>query len=297
MSDRRTTLLFAGLVLALLVLMAAQVRRDDGRTALGHLVHVVTSPVVEVVTWSANSLERSWDGYVDLLEARRERDRLREEVARLEARVARLSERARESERLRHLLDLRSEEAFGDSGVVARVLTHLEGGLARRVVVIDRGSYSGIGRDWVAIQGGTVVGRVLDAAPGTAQVLLTVDPDSGVAARHRDGRFAGVALGLGGSDRELRLEYVPRDQPIAVGDAVVTSGLDRLFPPGLLVGYVRELSDRSRLTWTIRLEAAYDPAQLEELLLVPPLSRSEPEEGDDEAVVSPEPSPDVEQAP
>lgn len=272
MSDRRSTLLFAGLVLVLLVLMAAQVRRDDGRSALGHLVHVATSPVVELVTWSASSVQRGWDGYVDLLEARRERDRLRDRVARLESQLARVSERAREVGRLRHLLDLRAEEAFGAEGVVTRVLTHLEGGFARRVLVVDRGSQSGVGRDWVAIRGGTVVGRVLDVAPSTAQLILTVDPDSGVAARHRDGRFAGVALGVGGSDRELRLEYVPRDQPIAVGDAVVTSGLDRLFPPGLLIGYVRELSDRSRLTWTIRLEAAYDPSQLEELLLVPPLS-------------------------
>ena len=283
MSERQGTLLFAGLVLALLVLMAAQVRQDDGRTALGHVAHVITSPVVEFVSWSARSLGDGWDGYVELLEARRERDRLRARVARLESRLARLSEVSAENRRLRNLVDLRAQEAFGDEGVVARVLTRFQGSFVRRAVVIDRGSRSGIGKDWVAIDGGTLVGRVLDAAPGTAQVLLTVDPDSGVAARHRDGRFAGVALGVGGSSRQLRLEYVPRDQPIAVGDEVVTSGLDRLFPPGLLIGYVRELSDRSRLTWEVRLEAAYDPSELEELMLVPPLqARAEDEDAEAE---------------
>jgi rod shape-determining protein MreC len=276
-------LLFAGLVLALLVLMAAQVRQDDGRTALGHVAHVITSPVVELVSWSARSVGDGWDGYVELLEARRERDRLRERVARLESRLARLSEISAENQRLRHLLDLRAQAAFGDDGVVARVLTRFQGSFARRAVVIDRGSRSGIGKDWVAINGGTLVGRVLDAAPGTAQVLLTVDPDSGVAARHRAGRFAGVALGVGGSSRQLRLEYVPRDQPIAVGDEVVTSGLDQLFPPGLLVGYVRELSDQSRLTWEVRLEAAYDPSELDELMLVPPLqARADDQTGEAE---------------
>ena len=91
MSERQGTLLFAGLVLALLVLMAAQVRQDDGRTALGHVAHVITSPVVEFVSWSARSLGDGWDGYVELREARGERARLRARVARLESRLARLS--------------------------------------------------------------------------------------------------------------------------------------------------------------------------------------------------------------
>lgn len=288
MSDRQGTLVFAGLVLTLLVVMAAQVRREDDRTALGHAAHVVTSPVVELVSWSARSVTDAWDRYVDLLEARRERDRLRREVARLESQVARLSEQAAQNTRLRNLLDLRDERAFGDRGVIARVVTRFEGRFARQAVVIDRGTRSGVSKDWVAIDGGALVGRVLDAAPGTAQVLLTVDPDSGVAVRHREGRFAGIALGTSEGARRLRLDYVPRDQPIAVGDEVVTSGLDQLFPPGLLVGYVRELSDRSRLTWDVTLEAAYDPSELEELLIVPPIGapaapdedpQEDPEEG------------------
>lgn len=275
MSERRATLSFAGLVIALLILMAVQVRRDDGRTALGHAVHVATSPLVEFVTWSARSVERGWDGYIDLLDARRERDRLRQRVNRLEGQLAELLAEQQENDRLRDMLDLRADRAVGHEGIVASVLTHLDSGPARRVMLVDRGSASGLAKDWVAVSGGTVVGRVLDASLGTAQILLTVDPDSGVAVRHRDGRFAGVARGAGASGNAITLEYVPRDQPIAVGDAVVTSGLDRLFPPGLLVGYVRDLSDESRLTWTIRLEAAYSPAHLEEVLLIPPLSQAQ----------------------
>ena len=161
--------------------------------------------------------------------------------------------------------------------MVARVVSDLSAGPLQRAVMLDKGRSSGIGPGWVAIQGGALVGRVVDSTPGAAKVLLIVDPDSGVAVRHQADRFNGVLRGGNrGSARLARLEYVPRDQAVAVGDTLVTSGLDGLYPPGILVGHIREISGESPLTWKIAVQVAAEPGLLEELLLVPPAGAPPP---------------------
>ena len=102
------------------------------------------------------------------------------------------------------------------------------------------------------------------------------DPDAAVAVRHREGRYVGILHGGGRGEAVVaRLDYVPRDRPVVVGDTLVTSGLDRVYPPGLVVGTVRGLGGESPLTWSIRVELAFEGATLEEVLLVPPPERVE----------------------
>lgn len=270
MSERQVFLVYLAASLLLIALMAYQVRLSGGRDALTHGLRLATSPVVEGVAGAAGGVRGFFRDLADLRSARRERDRLRREVERLRGENFRLAEAGRENERLRRLLDLRSDPLFA-RGVAARVLADLGGGPQRRAILVDRGWRDGVGPGWVAVRGEALVGRVLDAQPGCAEVLLIVDPDSGVAVRHEQQRFSGVLRGGNrGPSYLARLEYVARDQTVAVGDALISSGLDGLFPPGLLVGYIRDLRGDSPLTWKITVEVAAAPGTLEEVLLIPP---------------------------
>jgi rod shape-determining protein MreC len=266
---RHVSLIYLGTALALLALMGAQVRRPDGTTALQAVGSLLLRPISATLLGSVNAVRSAWTGYVDLVGARQERDALVARVERLERERLRQRELVLENRRLRELLDLR-EEVFPD-GVVARVLAHLGGGPLRHAVLVDAGRRDGVVRGWVALDRGAVAGRVTAVSGSSAEVLLVVDPESAVAVRHQEGRFAGILQGGNrGAARLAPLEYVPRDQAVAVGDAVVTSGLDGLFPPGLLVGHVRELRGGSPLTWEILVEVEVDPSALEHVLLVPP---------------------------
>lgn len=270
MSERQVFFIYLAVALLLLALMAYQVRTAGGRDALTHGLRLATSPVVEGVAGAAGGVRGFFRDIADLRTARRERDQLRREVDRLRGENLRLAEAGRENERLRRLLDLRGDPLFS-RGVAARVLADLGGGPQRRAILVDRGWRDGVGPGWVAVRGEALVGRVLDAQPGSSEVLLIVDPDSGVAVRHEKERFSGVLRGGNrGPSYMARLEYVARDQAVAVGDALVTSGLDGLFPPGLMAGYIRELRGDSPLTWKIMVEVAAQPSTLEEVLLIPP---------------------------
>ncbi len=276
MNDRQATSVFAATAVLLLLLMAAQVQREDGQSALRHLTRTLTAPFIGGVSSGARGVGSLWDGYVDLVGVRKERDALARRVGRLEAERARLAEIYRENRRLRELLELRTE-AF-PTGLVARVRSFVSSGPLRRAVVLDRGRRDGVGPGWVAIHEGAVVGRVVAASGGLSELLLVSDPDSGVAVRAQGTRYAGILRGGNrGPARLAPLEYVPRDAEVTIGDPLVTSGLDQLFPPGLLVGHVRALEARSPLTWDIEVELAFDARRLEELLLIPP-STPQPDE-------------------
>ncbi len=276
MTGRQVNALFLALALGLLALMAAQVQQSAEGTVLGHAARAVTSPVVTSVSWLSRTVSRVFHGYLYFVGVEKERSRLVRRVARMEAEQARIGEVYRENRRLRSLLGLRSSAAF-PRGVFARVATYLDSGPARQAILVNRGRRHGVEPGWVALSHGAVVGRVVDSAGSTAEVLLVIDPDSGTAVRHVDGRFAGVLRGGNhGPAALLPLEYVPRDVPVAVGDTLVTSGLDLVYPPGLLIGHIRELAADSPLTWTIWVQVAFEPAELEELLLIPPFGGEPP---------------------
>ncbi len=268
MTERQATIAFLVSALLLLGVMAHQIRRDDGQTALARVVRVTTSPIVNGVLAGAHAVRDGWRGYVGLVGARRDIVEARRRIATLEAERSRYLEVLEENRRLRELLDLHASDAF-ERGVVGRVIGDLSSGPLRRRVLVGRGERDGVRTGWVATVHGAVAGRVIEARSRSSDVMLIVDPDSGVAVRHALDRFSGVLRG--GNRGPARLDYVPRDHAVAVGDVLVTSGLDGLYPPGLLAGHVRELFDDSPLAWRIAVEVAFDPESLEEVLLIPPL--------------------------
>jgi rod shape-determining protein MreC len=113
--------------------------------------------------------------------------------------------------------------------------------------MIDRGTADGVQPDMAVIGAKGVVGRVINQpTPHAAQVQLLIGKLAGAGVTiERSG--AGIALertGTGGiavggaGDPPLRLEYVPNSADLRVGDRVLTSGQDGIYPPGFLVGTV-----------------------------------------------------------
>ncbi|MEN6632553.1 MAG: rod shape-determining protein MreC [Candidatus Polarisedimenticolia bacterium] len=273
MSERLATLVYAIVAVLLLALMGAQAQRMESAEAVTHSYRGTTGRAWQGVLGVAGGLQRIWENYLYAVGAKGEREQLLAKVNKLETDRARFEEVWRENRRLRELLSLKEDVAY-ERGVVGRVVADLSSGPLRRAVLVDKGYGAGVGRGWVAVSRGALVGQVRDVQSDSAEIVLIVDPDSGVGVRHQQDRFAGILRGGGrGPMIATRLEYVPRDQAVAVGDVVVTSGLDGVFPAGLLVGYVRDMWADSPLTWRIAVEPAADMGSLEEVLLVPPNRR------------------------
>lgn len=106
-----------------------------------------------------------------------------------------------------------------------------------RTVTIDRGARAGIRRDQGVVTTDGVVGRVASVGPFSSTIVLATDYTSRIPAVVREGRWWGIARG---NLTSVRLEYVPQDAPLRVGDVVVT-GEGRSFHSGVPIGTVTEV--------------------------------------------------------
>jgi len=112
-------------------------------------------------------------------------------------------------------------------------------GTASRTIEIDRGERDGIHRNQPVITPDGAVGKVIEVYRDSAQVLLLTDKDSGVGAMLVESRIQSPVGGTG--EPMLTMKYVPADDTVNVGEKIVTSGMDRIFPRDVPVGTVLEV--------------------------------------------------------
>ena len=180
-------------------------------------------------------------------------------------RNAELEGRALEADRLAALLNFRT--AHSDTPMIAARVIGASPDSGSLVVNIDRGSRDGIRRDMGVITPDGVVGKIFAVYPDISQVLLMGDKDSGVGALLADTRTQGPVKGTG--EPLLSLEYISSDEKVTVGEAVLTSGQDRIFPKDLPVGKVVDFaSDPKSPFMKIRVKPAAHLDRLEEVLVL-----------------------------
>lgn len=209
---------------------------------------------------------------VELLTGRFESvEALRNENAELRAMVAtlyqereRLMEFAEERNRLRRLLDLKSDSfyRFLPCEILSRSSTSFF-----RSITIDRGSADSVrvGMAVVGFQG--LVGRVSQVFAGSSQVVLINNKSISVSCMNRRSRIVGMLEWDRGSF--FRLEYVGKEEDVVVGDTLVTSGLGLLFPKGFPVGTVFQIvDDKGGISKRVRVASAANLNALEELFVV-----------------------------
>jgi rod shape-determining protein MreC len=141
-----------------------------------------------------------------------------------------------------------------------------------RTVTIDKGSQQGVVLNAPVISPNGVVGRVIRLGPDAAVVQLLLDQESGVGVRIERSRVTGVVAGqvdsAGQLTGDLLMKYVPMLADVVEGDLVITSGLDRIHPAGLVVGRVRQVTLGTGLFKEILVAPSARFDKLEEVLVV-----------------------------
>ena len=107
------------------------------------------------------------------------------------------------------------------------------------ILWINKGTDDGIAKDMVAVTPIGPVGKVHRVFNTAASIILLTDVNSSIAVRLQSTRVGGILEGKG--DGTCSLKYVSKRVEVKTGEKVVTSGLDGIFPEGLLVGYVSEV--------------------------------------------------------
>jgi len=261
---RHQVLLSSGAFLMLsFVLLSANrggTRRYD---PLGAVFLEVMRPMQSVTVQTTGSVSSLWSRYLALVAVSAENDRLRLRLRAFEAERHRDVEIELENRRLSRLLGFRAD--VPSEGVTARVIGRDASGLFQTLAP-NRGETDGIKPGMAVVCADGVVGRIAQASPHAARVLLISDHNSGVDALVQRTRARGIVEGI--VDDGCGLKFVKRTEDVQVGDAVITSGLDGIFPKSLPVGHVVAVDKRGQgLFQYAEVAPRVDFSQLEEVLV------------------------------
>jgi rod shape-determining protein MreC len=265
----RNLIILVGVLFLQVLGLATQVKRggngnDPESTRLIRVWAVgAITPFERVLVWAQNGTGNIWHNYFYLRGVRAENRQLKDEIEQMRLEQVRLSEDAAQARRLQSLVAFK--EQFISRTVAAQVIGSSGSDLSR-TVYIDKGENAGVKRDMAVMTADGIVGKVLVAYASVSQVLLISDQSSGVGALLEKTRLQGVLRGT--ANGEVVLERVMSDEQVPVGESVLTSGGDQIFPKGLPIGTVTKVGNGKDLFLNIKVKPAANLSRLEEVLVL-----------------------------
>ena len=264
--------------------LAAQIRRpnEQGRATPLIRTWVVTAitPVEKFFVHSIDGVHDVFTNYFYLRGVRKENAALKDQIEEMRLEQVRLQQDAAQAHRLQALLGFK--EQFISQTMAAQVIG-TSGSDASRIIYIDKGTNDGIRDNMAVITPEGVVGKIAKAFGSTSQVLLISDQSWGVGGILTQSRLQGIVKGTQSGD--VQMTYIMSDNPVKAGEPIITSGGDRIFPKGLPIGAVREVSPGKDLFLNIRVKPAADLNRLEEVLVITKIVEKTPDPNDVSATI------------
>jgi len=224
----------------------------------------VVAPFQKFIKQTVNVTEGLWLKYFGLINTHNENIRLNRENDSLRSVKYRYQELLRTNQRLQSLLQFK--ESTDQPVIAAQVIGKDPTGWFQSVI-IDKGENAGIKMNMPVVNAEGVVGKLVAVSYNYAKVLLVIDQNSSVDCIIQRSRDTGIVKGL--SSKVCLLDYVLKSSDVRVGDVVVTSGLDRIFPKGIPVGDVIEVKDPpGELFKDVKITPRVNFSKLEELLVI-----------------------------
>jgi len=206
-----------------------------------------------------------WRSYLALQDVELENKVLRQEVIQLQKEIGRYREALIANTRFKRLLGIK--EDVGATVITANVVgVDLAPWLA--TITVDQGRKDGIKPGMVVMSGAGVVGQTMETSFHFSKILLLSDYNSAVAALIQRNRAKGIIKGAG--EGRCYLAYVEKVVDVEVGDRIITSGTDRIFPKGLLIGKISSVTEGSvsDLFQAITVTPAVDLKRVEEVVIL-----------------------------
>ena len=263
---RSTRLLVLGLLVASLVTITVDARggRDGPMATLGRGLGAIVGPLQEGVAAVVGPIGSFVTNVFRSGTLAEENAVLREEIATLRREASEVNSLRRENAELRRLFGLSERHGFTLMG--ATVTAEAPGNF-EWAVIIDKGAVDGVTVDMPVINEDGLVGRVVDVYPGSAKVMLILDPDSAVSVRLSASGDRGVLQGQ--REEPLVFRLIDAETEVQPGEAVETSGysleegLGGVYPPSIQVGVVDSVEpDPSNLTLEVRVRPRVDFSRL-----------------------------------
>jgi rod shape-determining protein MreC len=261
---QRTAVLFIAVVLGHIILISAQVTSRGG------------VPLLEVVTFGAfaevqrgaagltGGIRDTWSGYGNLRGVRTENEELRRQLGELQIQFQQERARAERARQLEKLLGFRQELRVD---TVAAGVIGASASLDFRGITIDKGTSAAVTANMAVIAPTGLVGRIVTPTAHASKVQLLVDRNAAAAGLVERTRAQGIVVGPA-VDGLVRMDFVAATADVQIGDTIVTSGVDGIYPKGFVIGKVEQVGAGNGIYKVIRVRPSVDFNSLEEVLVV-----------------------------
>ena len=255
----------------ILVIMGVSVNKNSRINWLNNIISVPLTPVQALFSSIGQKVDDGLSFFQDIDTVRKENVTLTEQVYELERENRELLSFKVKNEELRLALNLKAQ--FDDYEIKGANIVAIDPGNWFNIFKIDIGSKDGIKVDCPVVTSSKgLVGRVMSADLTSAKVLTIIDEDSAVACWiSKTGGGHAIVRG----DMQLkeqgrcRMDYIPLDVDVEVGDVIETSGLGGIYPKGIMVGKVIEVrKTNSEMNRYAIIEPAADFKRLEEVYVL-----------------------------
>jgi rod shape-determining protein MreC len=229
---RNLTALVAA-ILVQLVLLAYQVKSNTEVRLIRVWAVTAVTPLARLLEDGRSGSVNFFKDYFVLLDVREQNKRLQSDLNHVQLENQVLRTELDTAERGKALSVFQDQS--GMKTVAARIIGNSPGSNGR-VVLIDRGTGSGIQPGMAVITPDGIVGKIVSSYPTASNLLLVTDPAFAAGVLSQKNRVHGTLKGTGNSNAVV--DYVQNEQTVEIGEWFYTAGDDRIFPKGLLAGTV-----------------------------------------------------------
>ncbi len=224
----------------------------------------ITSPFQKAVTHVTRSTANVWNTYFLTILAHEKNIDLKRQLSDAINIKNRYEELELENARLRKFVNFTG--SVPENYVAAQIIAR-DPSPWFKTIIIDKGESAGLVKGNPVLVSEGIVGQIMNVSSNSSRVLLITDRNSAVDALIQNSRVRGIVKGS--SEKNCLFVYTLRKDVVKNGEMIISSGLDQVFPKGLKIGKILEVSKvHSQLFQDITIETSVDFDKIEEVLVL-----------------------------
>lgn len=232
------------IVIIILAIFSFTLKEDRQLNKFESLIKDTVTGVQKVVTSPFNWIFTKIDDYKELINIREKYQKLLPEVDRIDSLTTENIELRKQLEAMKEELDIKytiNQYEYLNATVISRNISYWY-----NTITIDKGTYNGVETNMVVVNSDGLIGKVVSTTTFTSDVKLLTTSDTNnkisVAISNGSNKLYGLIKDYNYNTNSLEVEGISNTETVSIGDSVYTSGLGGVFPSGILIGKVTEIT-------------------------------------------------------
>lgn len=232
------------IIFIIIAVFSITLKKDRELNKVESLIKDTTVSISKIITIPFRFIIDKIDDYKLLISIRKKYQELLPEVSRIDSLKTENIELRRELESLKKELSIDytlNEYSYLNATVIYRNVSTWY-----NTITVDKGTYNGVKEDMVVVNSQGLIGKVISTTTFTSDIRLitTKETDNKISITISNGenKINGLIKNYNYKTKYLEVEGVSNTETVRIGDYVYTSGLGEIFPSGILIGTVRDIS-------------------------------------------------------